>query len=141
MGKKKYPFYRIITVDSRTSRDGKYIEKIGYYNPMINPAEIMVDEEKALHWLKQGAIPTETVRSLLSRKGILLKYDLMKKGVDKDKLDEEVKKWELLQIEREKRKEAEKIQKGREKAEQKEDTSVEEERTPNVAEATEKKSE
>jgi small subunit ribosomal protein S16 len=61
MGKKKQPFYRIVAADSRSRRDGKYIEKIGYYNPITNPAEIEIDEEKAFYWLKNGAIPTEMV--------------------------------------------------------------------------------
>lgn len=140
MGKKKYPFYRIVTIDSRTSRDGKYIDKIGHYNPMTNPAEIVINEERALYWLKQGAIPSETVRSLLSRKGILLKYDLIKKGADKEKCEEEMKRWELLQLEREKRKEAEEIQKVREKADQKEVTSLEEDRKEGTTEDIEEKS-
>jgi len=140
MGKKKYPFYRIVTIDSRTSRDGKYIDKIGHYNPMTNPAEIVINEERALYWLKQGAIPSETVRSLLSRKGILLKYDLIKKGADKEKCEEEMKRWELLQLEREKRKEAEEIQKVREKADQKEVTSLEEDHKEGTTEDIEEKS-
>jgi len=106
MGKKKQPFYRIIAIDSRARRDGKYVEKIGHYNPLTNPAEIVVDEEKTFRWLKNGAIPTDTVKSLLSKKGILLKWNLMKKGLNEAQIDEEYKKWEVLQLERQKREEA-----------------------------------
>lgn len=106
MGKKKQPLYRIVAIDSRVRRDGKYIEKIGHYNPLTNPAEIVVDEEKAFRWLKNGAIPTDTVRSLFSKKGILLKWNLMKRGLPDAQISEEFKKWEVLQIERQKRQEA-----------------------------------
>ena len=74
MGKKQEPFYRIVVADARNKRDGKTIEEIGYYNPMKNPTEIKMDEEKAIKWLKNGAIPTDTVRSILSKQGVLKKY-------------------------------------------------------------------
>ncbi len=106
MGKKKQPFYRIVAADSRTRRNGKYIEKIGHYNPLMNPAEVVIDEEKAFYWLKNGAIPTETVKSLFSQKGIMLKWHYMRDGHDETKVEEEYKKWELLQLERQKREEA-----------------------------------
>lgn len=103
MGKKKQPFYRIVAADSRVRRDGKYIEKIGHYNPLTHPAEIVINEEKAFYWLKNGALPTDTVKNLFSKKGIMLKWRFMKKGYPQDKIDEEYKKWELLQWERQKR--------------------------------------
>ncbi len=106
MGKKKQPFYRIVAADSRTRRDGKYLEKIGHYNPLTDPADIVIDEERALYWLKNGAIPTDTVRSLFSKKGIMLKWHFMRAGYDQARLDEEFKKWELLQLEKRKRAEA-----------------------------------
>jgi len=105
-GKKKQPFYRIIAVDSRTARDGKYIEKVGLYNPLTDPAEILIDEEKALYWLSQGAIPSDTVKNLLSKKGIILKWSLKKKGLDDTKIEEEFKKWEVIQLDKQKKKEA-----------------------------------
>ena len=76
MGKKKHPFYRIVAIDSKASRDGAYIEKVGHYDPMKNPAEVVVNDDRALYWLQQGAIPTATVRNILGNKGILLKFDL-----------------------------------------------------------------
>ncbi len=74
MGAKKRPFYRIVAADSRSPRDGRFIEEIGYYNPIETPAVVKIDEEKALAWLSEGAIPTDTVRNLLSREGIMKKF-------------------------------------------------------------------
>ena len=71
MGQKKAPFYRVVVADSRYPRDGRFIEEIGYYNPLTNPAEIKIDAEKANKWLSQGAQPTETVKSLLKKSDIL----------------------------------------------------------------------
>ena len=71
MGAKKAPFYRIIVADSRTPRDGRFIEELGYYNPMTNPAEVKVDEEKVKEWLAKGAQPTETVKALLTKNGLM----------------------------------------------------------------------
>ena len=71
MGAKKAPFYRVIVADSRDPRDGKFVEEIGYYNPLTEPAEIKIDAEKAEAWLKNGAQPTETVKALLKKSGIV----------------------------------------------------------------------
>lgn len=80
MGAKKAPFYRIVVADSRSPRDGKFIENLGYYNPLLNPAEIKVDDEKTLKWLSEGAIPTDTVRNILSKAGIMEKFHNSKKS-------------------------------------------------------------
>ena len=74
MGAKKAPFYRVVVADSRSPRDGKFIELIGTYNPLTTPAEIKINEELALEWLNNGAIPTDTVRDLLSKQGIMKKF-------------------------------------------------------------------
>ncbi|MBE6138271.1 MAG: 30S ribosomal protein S16 [Firmicutes bacterium] len=74
MGAKKRPFYRVVAADSRGPRDGKFIELIGTYNPITEPAEIKIDEEKAMKWLRNGAEPTDTVRDLLKRQGIIEKF-------------------------------------------------------------------
>jgi small subunit ribosomal protein S16 len=74
MGAHKAPFYRIVVSDSRSPRDGRFIEEIGYYNPLVEPSEIKVDEEKALKWLQNGAQATDTARSLLSKAGVLKKF-------------------------------------------------------------------
>lgn len=71
MGAKKRPFYRIVVADSRAPRDGRFIEEIGYYNPVSEPKEIKIDQEKAQKWLSNGAKPTETVRILMKNNGIL----------------------------------------------------------------------
>ncbi|KYO66787.1 MULTISPECIES: 30S ribosomal protein S16 [Thermovenabulum] len=71
MGAKKRPFYRIIVADSRSPRDGRFIEEIGYYNPLTDPAEIKINEEKALGWIKKGAQPTDTVKYLFKVTGLL----------------------------------------------------------------------
>jgi small subunit ribosomal protein S16 len=86
-GKKGAAFYHIVVADGRAPRDGKFIEKIGTYNPVHNPAEINLDAEKALKWLQNGAQPTDTVRSILSFTGVLYKNHLMK-GVQKGALTE-----------------------------------------------------
>jgi small subunit ribosomal protein S16 len=71
MGAKKAPFYRVVVADSRSPRDGKFIEEIGYYNPITDPAEVKIDAEKAKKWLETGAQPSDTVRKLLKQSGII----------------------------------------------------------------------
>ncbi|MBQ8254517.1 MAG: 30S ribosomal protein S16 [Clostridia bacterium] len=71
MGQKKAPFYRIVVADSRSPRDGRFIEQIGHYNPMTDPAEVQIDAEKATKWIKNGAQPTDTVRALLKKQNII----------------------------------------------------------------------
>jgi small subunit ribosomal protein S16 len=81
MGAKKKPVYRIVASDSRRPRDGQYIELVGTYNPLTQPATINVNEEVALKWLSTGAEPTDTVRSLLSQAGVMKKFAETKKEV------------------------------------------------------------
>jgi small subunit ribosomal protein S16 len=76
-GRKKLAFYHIVVADSRSPRDGRYIEKIGSYNPITNPATIELDFDKALSWLQNGALPTDTCRAILSYKGVLIKKHLL----------------------------------------------------------------
>ncbi|MBQ8589105.1 MAG: 30S ribosomal protein S16 [Firmicutes bacterium] len=71
MGAHKHPFYRVVVADSRTSRDGKCIDELGYYNPMVDPAEIKIDAEKAKKWIGNGAQPTDTARALLKKAGAI----------------------------------------------------------------------
>ncbi|MBE6605609.1 MAG: 30S ribosomal protein S16 [Ruminococcaceae bacterium] len=71
MGMKKNPFYRVVVADSRYPRDGKFIEEIGTYNPLVDPAEFKIDADKAKTWIKNGAQPTDTVKSLLKKNGII----------------------------------------------------------------------
>jgi small subunit ribosomal protein S16 len=71
IGAKKNPFYRIVVADSRFPRDGRFIEEIGTYNPLLNPSQIIIDSEKALAWIKNGAQPTNIVKSLLKKSGTI----------------------------------------------------------------------
>ena len=80
MGAKKAPFYRIVVADSRSPRDGKFIKLLGTYNPLVKPAEIKVNEELALEWLHNGAVPTDTVKNLFSDLGIMKKFHEQKSG-------------------------------------------------------------
>jgi small subunit ribosomal protein S16 len=86
-GRKRKAFYHIVVADSRSPRDGRYIEKIGLYNPLTNPASIELDFDKALDWLQKGALPTETCRAILSYKGVMMKKHLLE-GVKKGAFDE-----------------------------------------------------
>ncbi|MBP5280715.1 MAG: 30S ribosomal protein S16 [Erysipelotrichaceae bacterium] len=80
MGAKKVPFYRIVAADSRAPRDGRDIDTIGTYDPTKNPAIIKIDEETALNWLNKGAVPSDTVRGLLAKDGIMKKFNEAKKS-------------------------------------------------------------
>lgn len=73
MGSKRNPFYRIVVADSRAPRDGRSIEQIGTYNPVAKPVEVKIDEDKALDWLQKGAQPSDTIRNLFSKQGIMKK--------------------------------------------------------------------
>lgn len=79
MGAKKSPFYRLVVADSRSPRDGRFIEEIGTYNPIVKPAEVKINEEKALQWMLNGAKPSDTVRNLFSDAGLMEKFHNAKK--------------------------------------------------------------
>jgi small subunit ribosomal protein S16 len=102
-GKKKQPIYRIVVADSRSARNGKYIEAIGQYNPGIHPAVVTIPEDRLYLWLKRGAQPTDTVRSLLQRKGLWLKWGMMKKGADDAAIAAALERWQSLQEEKSRR--------------------------------------
>lgn len=78
MGANKKPFYRIVVADSRSPRDGKFIEEIGYYNPVSEPKQVKINDEKAVAWLKNGAQPTEAVKNLLAKNGVMEKFEASK---------------------------------------------------------------
>jgi len=82
MGAKKRPFYRFVAADSRSPRDGRFLENLGWYNPILKPAEVHLKEERIYEWLKNGALPTETVAALFKQVGLWKKWELMKKGGD-----------------------------------------------------------
>jgi small subunit ribosomal protein S16 len=78
MGAKKRPSYRVVVADARSPRDGAFIARLGHFDPLADPETIVIDEEKALHWLSKGAQPTETVARLLTRVGIMDKFNTLK---------------------------------------------------------------
>lgn len=90
LGRKKIPVYSIVAADSRYARDSRYIEDIGRYFPLREPAEVRLDEDRALYWLENGAQPSDTVRSILRRRGILLHHHLKKKGESPNEIEEAV---------------------------------------------------
>ena len=90
IGRKKIPVYSIVAADQRKARDGRYIEDIGRYYPLREPAEVRLDEERALYWLDNGAQPSDTVRSILYRRGLLLQNHLKQKGEPADVIEEKV---------------------------------------------------
>ncbi len=133
-GKKKQPIYRIVVADSRSSRTGKYIQAIGYYNPLVNPMVVEVNEAKLFSWLKRGARPTDTMRSLLQRKGLWLKWTLLKRGADEAKIAAEMEKWQMLQVDRMRREDE---KKARRKAVKKQKAAAEKPAVPAPAAAPE----
>jgi len=99
-GKKKQPVYKIVAAHQQAARNGKYIEAIGQYNPLLNPIKVTVNEERLFAWLKNGAQPTQTLRSLLQRQGLWLKWSLMRKGAEESAISAEMEKWQLLQADK-----------------------------------------
>ena len=88
LGRKKRPFYRLVAADARAQRDGVFLERLGHYDPITDPADVIIDEEKALKWLRRGAQPTDTAKRLLSQQGIWKKFTYEKLG--KPLPDEEI---------------------------------------------------
>jgi len=97
MGKKKQPIYKVVAADSRSPRDGKFLEAVGLYNPLTNPHTIEIKEDRVMYWLNVGAQPTDTVKSLLRQKGLLLKKELSRKGLPEEKIAVELENWGRLQ--------------------------------------------
>jgi len=92
--------YKIVAADSRASRNGKYLESIGQYNPLVHPMVINVNEARLFAWLKRGAVPSDTMRSLLQRKGLWLKWRLMRKGADETAITSAMEQWQTRQAEK-----------------------------------------
>jgi small subunit ribosomal protein S16 len=99
-GKKKKPIYKIVAADARAPRDGKFIEAIGQYDPNMNPMKIDLKETALFRWLKNGAQPTDTVRSLLRRKGLWLKWTLVKRGSDETFITSKMDEWNRIQVDK-----------------------------------------
>jgi len=135
VGKKKMPFYHIVAADSRAARNGKFLEVIGRYDPLKNPIVIATNDERVFHWLRHGALPTDTVRSLLQRNGLWMRWSMKKKGMDEGAIATEMEKWQMTQAEKRQRDEARKAR--RSATRRKAKKSVETEAAPAPAAAPE----
>jgi small subunit ribosomal protein S16 len=100
IGKKKMPIYQIVAADSRAARNGKFLEVVGRYEPLQRPMVIAAKEDRVFHWLRHGALPTDTVRSLLQRNGLWMKWSLTKKGSDEATVAAAMEKWGMAQAEK-----------------------------------------
>lgn len=125
MGKKKQPIYRIIAADSRSPRDGRFIEEVGFYDPNKEPMIIKLKEAKVTQWLKNGAQPTETVKSLLKRYGLNYKLNLIKRGFDESRINEEMQMFESAKVDKLKREKERKLRRSQNKKKKKEETKEE----------------
>jgi small subunit ribosomal protein S16 len=128
MGKKRQPIYKVVAADERSPRDGKFIEAIGLYNPITNPATVEIQEERALYWLGVGAQPTQTVKNLLSKKGILYKKELLGSSLKEEEIAVKLDEWSKHQ---ESKLASKVVKKAEVKAEKVEEKKIEE----NVSEA------
>lgn len=97
VGKKKIPMYQIVAADSRVARNGKFLEILGRYEPVQHPLVITTKDDRIVHWLRNGALPTDTVRSLLRRNGLWFKWSMMKRGMDQAVIATEMEKWQMAQ--------------------------------------------
>lgn len=100
IGKKKHPIYKLVATDIRSPRGGRYLEALGNYDPHSRPITLTFKEERVFHWLKKGAQPTDTVRSLLRRNGTWLRWSLTKRGTDEAKVEALMERWKLAQDEK-----------------------------------------
>jgi len=106
IGKKKFPIYQIVAADSRSARNGKFLEIVGRYEPLLSPIRIDAKEDRVFYWLNTGAVPTDTVRSLLQRIGLWMKWNMIRKGVDSTTIASHMEKWQMAQAEKQQRDEA-----------------------------------
>jgi small subunit ribosomal protein S16 len=142
VGRKKLPIYKVVAADSRSPRDGRYIESVGQYEPLRHSNNVEFNEDRVMYWLRQGAQPTDTVRNLLSSQGLWLKWSLIKKGVDENQISGHMERFEAQRVEKEQRKQEKATTKKKEKPAEKTDEPViqtSDETSP--AETPEKKSE
>ena len=99
-GKKQHPIYKLVATDSRSPRDGGYLEALGQYDPHTNPITLVLKEPRIEYWLKQGAQPTDTVRSLLRRTGFWLHWTLTRQGKDEATVMRVMERWQMLQVDK-----------------------------------------
>ena len=102
-GKKQHPIYKLVATDSRSPRDGGYLEAVGQYDPHTNPITLVLKEPRIEYWLKKGAQPTDTVRSLLRRTGFWLHWTLTRQGKDEATVKSVMERWQMLQVDKPKR--------------------------------------
>ncbi len=102
-GKKKHPIYKLVAADSRSPRNGGYLEALGQYDPHTNPVTLKLKEQRIEHWLRKGAQPTDTVRSLLRRNGFWLQWTLTRQGKDEAVIKSVMERWQMLQADKPKR--------------------------------------
>mgnify|MGYP001170971665 FL=1 len=95
IGRRNRPFYRLIVIDSRKKRDGAAIEQVGWYNPIADEKSYDIKGDRVLHWLGEGAIPSDAVKKIMRQEGLSLRWHLMQQGVDEKEIEKEMKKWEL----------------------------------------------
>lgn len=138
MGKKKQPIYKLVAADSRSPRDGKFLEAVGFYNPLTNPHTLDLKEDRIMYWLNVGAQPTHTVNSLLRQKGITLKKELISKGLDEEKIKSELENWQKMKEAGSKKKADKKLSK---KAKAKQEAQANAEASDKQAPAEESKTE
>jgi small subunit ribosomal protein S16 len=137
MGRKKKPFYRIIAADQRAPRDGRFIDTLGYYNPLAKPHLIEINEEKALKWLNEGAQPSDTVKSLFSEKGIMHKFSMQKQGKDEAFIATEMEKFDMVKADKSAKAEAAAADKAKKAAEEAKKQQEAEDKARAEAEAAE----
>ncbi len=102
-GKKGYPVYKLVATDSRSPRDGRFLEIVGHYNPNLEPSKIEFNEARVEYWLRNGAQPTDTVRSLLRRTGFWLRWTLIRQGKDEETIAKVTERWKMQDAERSRR--------------------------------------
>lgn len=127
MGKKKQPVYKVVAADSRSPRDGKFLEDVGLYNPLTKPHTVDLKEDRVYYWLDKGAQPTDTVKSLLKQKGITLKRELKRKGLNEEQINSEMENWQKIREAKAASKSSKKKSKKSEKSEQKSEVVSKEE--------------
>ena len=103
MGRRKRPFYRIVAIDTRTRRDGLEIERLGWFDPLHADVAVKLHEERILHWLGQGAQPSETVNNILKELGLKYKIHLLKEGKSEEKISTLLAEWKIKQEEKRKK--------------------------------------
>jgi small subunit ribosomal protein S16 len=136
IGKKKMPIYQIVAADSRSARTGKILDVVGRYEPLKDPLLVSAKEDRVMLWLKNGALPTDTVRSLFRRSGLWLKWNLTRKGLGEAAIATEMEKWQMMQVEKRQREQARKASRRAAQRKARKGAQAEEPAAPPVAAET-----